>query len=317
MSDVAIQTRALRREYAPRRGPARVALDGIDLRIRAGEIHGLLGPNGAGKTTLVKILSTVLLPTSGSVEVLGFDVAARPREVRTRIGSVFGGERGLYARVSSRRNLLFWASLYGLHGAKAKARCEELMERVGLAERANDPVEQLSRGMMQRLHLARGLIGDPRVLFLDEPTTGLDPAAAKGFRDIVSQLAAEGRTILLTTHDLAEAEALCASISVIDRGRMLMASGVREVGLKLAAVDRIAFETHDARVVAKIKALPGVDELIELDVQGRFRAQPSSPQALHEAIKLLAAEGVSSINTSPPSLEEVYLHLTGERGLAL
>src|SRR5260370_11626359 len=143
MSDFAIQTRALRREYRPRHAPVRVALDGIDLAVRAGEIHGLLGPNGAGKTTLVKVLSTVLLPTSGSAEVLGFDVRARPREVRSRIGSVFGGERGLYLRVSSRRNLLFWASLYGLHGVQAKARCQELLDRVGLAERADDPVEQL------------------------------------------------------------------------------------------------------------------------------------------------------------------------------
>jgi ABC-2 type transport system ATP-binding protein len=170
MVGMAVEIRNLRRVYTARRGGgSRTALDGIDLDVADGHIHGLLGPNGAGKTTLVKILSTVLLPTAGTARVLGYDVVDRPREIRSRIGAVFGGDRGLYARVSVRRNLLFWASLYGLDGKAGRLRSEMLIARMGLTERADDLVERLSRGMVQRVHLARGLIGDPKLVFLDEP----------------------------------------------------------------------------------------------------------------------------------------------------
>jgi len=317
VTETAVRTWELRRTFTPRRGEPREALKGLDLTIGAGEIHGLLGPNGAGKTTLVRILSTVLLPTAGRAEVLGLDVVGDRDQVRTRIGTVFGGERGLYSRVSVRRNMLFWASLYGLDRRAARTRSDALLERMGLTGRADTPVEELSRGMVQRVHLARGLIGDPRVLFLDEPTTGLDPGAALEFRSFVTELAGEGRTILLTTHDLAEAEAICARVSLIDQGSLIMSSDVRDVGRRLASADRVDFGTAVPEIAEKLGELPSVTSVTGLDAPDRYRAHPRSAEDVGEVIRFLVDHGVHAISTSPPTLEEVYLHLLGDRGLAL
>ena len=317
MTSYAVQTRGLRRVYTPRRTEPRVSLDGIDLEIEVGEVHGLLGPNGAGKTTLVKILSTVLLPTEGSAAILGRDVVRDRNEVRRLVGCVFGGERGLYTRVSTRRNMLFWASLYGLPRREARTRSEELIERVGLAERADEPVENLSRGMMQRVHLARGLIGDPKVILLDEPTTGLDPVAALDFQQLIREMVADGRSVLLTTHDLDEAEAMCGRVSMIDHGKLLMTAAVRDIGARLASADRVDFRTEDVSVVEKVRSHPEVTEVSPLDVPGTYRAQPASQQGVGEVIRLLLDAGVVSVSTTPPSLEEVYLHVIGDRGMAL
>ena len=316
--DLAVEVRDLGRIYTPRRGSgARTALGGIDLEIAAGHIHGLLGPNGAGKTTLVKILSTVLLPTSGTARVLGFNVVDQPGEVRIRIGTVFGGERGLYTRVSVRRNLLFWASLYGLDGKRARSCSDQLIERMGLADRADDLVEQLSRGMVQRVHLARGLIGDPQVVFLDEPTTGLDPVAARDLHELLAELRDEGRTFLLATHDLAEAAVLCARVTVIDKGKVLMTSDVRDVGRRLAAADRVDFGTERPEVAIKLRSSGLVTEVAELAEPGRYRAEPATPEQVTAVIRLLADEGVTSVSTSAPTLEEVYLQLVGNRGMTV
>src|ERR687896_677179 len=195
----AVEVDEITRVFEPRRrrGNRVVALDEVALAIPEGEIHGLLGPNGAGKTTLVKILSTVLLPTSGHARVLGHDVVAETKAVRPLIGIVFGGERGLYTRLTARQNLEYWGALYRLPSELVRRRTRELLERVGLSDRADQRVEQYSRGMKQRLHLARGLIADATVLFLDEPTTGMDPIAGREFRALVNELRGEGRTILL------------------------------------------------------------------------------------------------------------------------
>src|SRR6266536_4839246 len=178
----AVDIADLVREFTVRKKPAIRALDGVSLSVPRGEVHGLLGPNGAGKTTLVKILSTVLLPTSGRAAICGHDVVEQSRAVRPLIGIVFGGERGLYTRLTARQNLEYWGALYRLPASEVKGRADSLLERVGLTERADQRVEEFSRGMKQRLHLARGLIGDAKVLFLDEPTTGMDPLAAREFR---------------------------------------------------------------------------------------------------------------------------------------
>ena len=169
----AVETSGLRRTFKPlKRGLDPVlALDGVDLTVARGEIHGLLGPNGAGKTTLVKILSTILTPSGGTAAVLGHDVITDPEAVRRSIGLVFGGERGLYTLLSARQNLEYWAALYGVPPRETDRRVGELLDGVGLGDRADDRVETYSRGMKQRLHLARGLISDPEVLFLDERTS--------------------------------------------------------------------------------------------------------------------------------------------------
>ena len=231
----AVCIRELHRSYpGPRARRGRTepteALQGIDLDIAQGEVHGLLGPNGAGKTTLCRILSTVLLPSSGSVRVFGYDITRHTAAIRRRLGVVFGGDKGLYPRLTGRQNLHFWAGLYGLDRRQAREVSERLLERVGLSERAGERVERYSRGMRQRLHLARGLVGDPALLLLDEPTAGMDPVAALRFRALVAELRDEGRTLLLATHNMPEAEQLCDRVTVIDRGRVLTTGPPKRLG---------------------------------------------------------------------------------------
>jgi ABC-2 type transport system ATP-binding protein len=294
------------------------ALAGVSLDVDKGEVHGLLGPNGAGKTTLVKILSTVLLPTSGSATVLGYDVVADVREVRRAVGVAFGGERGLYTRVSARRNLQFWGALYGLSRRDVRRRSDELLERVGLLERADAPVETYSRGMKQRLHLARGLIHDPQVLFLDEPTSGMDPVAAHQFRSIVRELQNEGRAILLTTHDMAEAQALCARVTLIDKGRVLLSDTTRNAARSLHAPASVELTTDDARVLDLLRAELFVDRIEQIpDEVDAWRVTPRDDGDIAAVLSWLVSHGIYSGRRSEPSLEDVYLHFVGDRGLKL
>src|SRR5438128_4342503 len=212
------------------------AVRGVSFEIGEGELFGLLGPNGAGKTTTIKMLITLLIPTGGSARVLGFDVVRDAREVRKRIGYVFGGERGLYERLSGLDNLRYFAELYGVTGRRQRERIDEVLELVGLRGRERERVEGYSRGMRQRLHIARGLLHDPPVVFLDEPTIGVDPVGARELRATVETLAAAGKTILLTTHYMFEADALCDRVAVIARGRIVAEGTPSE--LKLAVADR-------------------------------------------------------------------------------
>jgi ABC-2 type transport system ATP-binding protein len=309
----AVVVNEIRRVFTPRKREPVSALDGVSLTIPAGEVHGLLGPNGAGKTTLVKILSTVLLPTSGTASVLGHDVVAEARAVRPQIGIVFGGERGLYWRLTGRQNLEYWGALYKLSRADIRERTGLLLERVGITDRADERVETYSRGMKQRLHLARGLIGDAKVLFLDEPTTGMDPLAAREFRALIGELRGEGRTILLATHDMAEAEALCDRVTLIDRGTILATESPRTLGRVISRFQRIDVEGADDDVVAQIAALAGVASVAPSDVGIRIEVAEEGVTA--DVLRLLVDSGVTSVRTSMPSLEEVYVQLIGDRGL--
>jgi len=289
------------------------ALSGIDLNIRQGEFFGLLGPNGAGKTTLVKILSTVLVPTSGRACVLGHDVVEEARAVRPIIGIVFGGERGLYWRLTGRQNLEYWGALYRLSGGETRRRAQQLLERVGLVDKADERVEQYSRGMKQRLHLPRGLVGDAKVLFLDEPTTGMDPLAAREFRNLIGELKGEGRTILLATHDMVEAENVCNRVTLIDRGTIVATESPRSLGRVISRFQRIDVEGADQELLTRLRTLPGVHAISETD--GSARIEVAEEGATGAVLKLLVDAGVTSVKTSLPSLEEVYVHLIGDRGL--
>ena len=297
-----------------KRGPLVDALEDVSLAVEAGEVHGLLGPNGAGKTTLCKILSTVLLPTTGTARVLGHDVVTETAAVRRLVGIVFGGERGLYTRLTARQNLRYWAALYLLPGAEGNRRADELLERVGLTDRADSRVETFSRGMKQRLHLARGLIADPPVLLLDEPTTGMDPLAAREFRSMVNELRVEGRTILLTTHDMVEAEAVCDRVTLIDRGRVLATESPRTLGRWLSRFERIDADGVDEALLAAVAAVDGVGSTA-CNADGSVRIEISADGATAVVLAHLVAAGVTSVRTSVPSLEEVYLQLIGGRGL--
>src|SRR5258707_5493876 len=205
-----------------RRRPLEVeAVRGISFEVAEGELFGLLGPNGAGKTTTIKMLITLLLPTAGEARVLGYDVVKDAREVRKRIGYVFGGERGLYERLSALDNLRYFAELYAVPPREQRPRIDELLELVGLKGRERERVEGYSRGMRQRLHIARGLLHRPEVLFLDEPSIGIDPVGARELRQTVKALVELGTTVLLTTHYMFEADELCHRIAVISGGRIL------------------------------------------------------------------------------------------------
>jgi ABC-2 type transport system ATP-binding protein len=291
-----------------------VALDGVDLAVEVGEIHGLLGPNGAGKTTLVKILATVLIPTAGSASVLGMDVVSAAKGVRSVIGLVFGGDRGLYTRLTARQNLNYWAALYDVPARETPVVVGRLLERVGLADRADEQVETYSRGMKERLHLARGLVSDPPVLFLDEPTVGLDPMASLEFRRLVMDLRNAGKTVFLTTHDMAEAEAVCDRVSLIDRGRIIATERPATLGRWLTRFEWVEGQNVPEEIVA---VLEGVVGPADRRPDGWVRFQPEVDGVGRQVLERLVAGGVTSVRTGFPSLEEVYVKLIGDRGLRL
>jgi ABC-2 type transport system ATP-binding protein len=313
---LAIETETLTRTYPSGNQRAAIqALQGVSLTVEEGEVRGLLGPNGAGKTTLVKILSTVLLPSGGQARVLGLDVVRDVDRVRPLIGIVFGGDKGLYMRLTGRQNLEYWAALYQVPPAETKRRLEGLLLRTGLAERADDLVQTYSRGMKQRLHLARGLVANARVLFLDEPTIGMDPMAARDFRKIVRELRDEGRTILLTTHDMAEAEALCDRVALIDHGKVLAVETPARLAEYVAKFERIDFDGGPEDLVARLLTQHGVAAVVPAAHGSGHRIELSHESAQRGVLALLVEAGITSIRTSRPSLEEVYVHLIGDRGL--
>lgn len=323
MTEFALCAEALSRSFRVRGATDRTALDNVDLELAAGHVHGLLGPNGAGKTTLCRIASTVLTPTSGRLLVQGHDVAREPAKVRKIIGIVFGGDRGLYGRLTARENLDFWCAMSGVRRSQVKGRVEELLERFGLSARAGDLVETFSRGMKQRLHLARGLIADPPVLLLDEPTVGMDPISAHEFRTLVTELRGEGRTVLLTTHDMAEAQSLCDTVTFIDAGKVV-GTGTPDTVRALRSKGGVQVRVHDVSQTSH-KLL--VDSLPK-EVTGQHDQNTRSTDLLvatadvHAVVSTVMALGHLSITTGAPSLEDVYLSLLGRkegsgRGMAI
>lgn len=292
------------------------AVKGISFEIADGELFGLLGPNGAGKTTSVKMLTTLLIPTGGTAKILGLDIVNDAEAVRPRIGFIFGGERGLYWRLNATDNLRYFASLYYLDPAVSKKRIPYLLEMVGLTDRADEKVEGYSRGMRQRLHIARALLHDPEVLFLDEPTMGLDPVGARELRQTVRNLQDEKKTILLTTHYMFEADALCQRVAVINKGEIVamdtpskLKDSVNDLSVVEIEVFGIPPET-----VEKIKTLPMVENVsVEDRDQLQLLLVHTSKGA--EAIPLLISElnglKLGKVTTREPTLEDAYVRLVG------
>lgn len=302
--------------FVRRRRREVAALDGVSLEVESGELFGLLGPNGAGKTTTVKVLTTLLIPTSGSATVSGLDVVWDTAAVRRRIGFVLGGERGLYYRLTGRENLRYFAELYYLEPRTIGRRIEELFELVGLSERADDRVMWYSRGMKQRLHIARALLHTPDIVFLDEPTQGLDPVASRELRRTIKALRERGVTILLTTHDMFEADDLCNRISIINHGR-IVAEGTPEA-LKRAVDDLSVVEIEvngfDQDGCTMLEALAEVDAVIlsegqsgqVLRVQTRLGAR-----ALPAVLNRLDGVGIGHVSVREATLEDAYVRLVG------
>jgi ABC-type multidrug transport system ATPase subunit len=317
-SDYAIEADDLRRTYRMRTGwlrPQRTeveAVRGVTFTVGRGELFGLLGPNGAGKTTTIKMLNTLLIPTSGTARVCGLDVKAETREVRKRIGYVFGGDRGLYDRLSALDNLRYFAELYGVPPREQKSRIAELLELVGLTGRERERVEGYSRGMRQRLHIARGLLHSPDVLFLDEPSIGVDPVAARELRRTVADLAANGTTVLLTTHYMAEADELCDRIAVIADGEIQALGTPAELrrradGFRVVEVE--AYGVPDTAVDA-LRGLPGVRETA-VEVKGALQLLTVHSDAhvdvQSDVLRELAGIRLGRVNSREPTLEDAYV----------
>ncbi|HEY7075559.1 MAG TPA: ATP-binding cassette domain-containing protein [Solirubrobacteraceae bacterium] len=312
MSDYkcAIEATALLKTYPP---DVR-ALDGVSLSVPAGTIFALLGPNGAGKSTTVRVLTTLSRPDSGAARVAGLDVLAEPVRVRHAIG-VVGQKHGIDPEATGRENLVLQAELYGITGREAKRRVQASLERFGLAGAAGRAAKTYSGGMQRRLDVALGLIHDPRVLFLDEPTTGLDPEARADMWREIERLAREERmTILLTTHYLEEADRLAARLAIVDRGRVVVEGTPAQLKSELRG-DTIQVELADAHAGDARGALERVAAIRDVTLDGRtLRARAGDGGAAIPAVlAALDAHGVraASVTLARPSLDDVYLRHAG------
>jgi len=320
----AIHTEDLRRVFRAKRREAKkqkrevVALDGVSFSVGRGELFGVLGPNGAGKTTTIKILATLLTPTSGRAWVAGVDVVADPKGVRRHIGMVSGGETSGYGLLTIEENLWMFSQFYGLDTNVARKRIKELLAVVGLSDRSKTKIYHLSTGMRQKMNFVRGFLTEPEILFLDEPTLGLDVQTAHTLRGFVSNWLAEhrDRTILLTTHAMHEADELCARVAIIDKGRILAcdAPAVLKRELQRDAIFRLRIaDLADAR--AAVAGQPGVgyftqsarDDGVEVD------AILTSDGALTQVLTSIQGAGgrLLSLEKREPTLEDVFLHVVG------
>ncbi|MEP6895653.1 MAG: ATP-binding cassette domain-containing protein [Chloroflexota bacterium] len=240
------------------------AVDGVDIQIQRGEIFGLLGPNGAGKSTTIRMLCTLLEPTSGTARVNGFDIVKQANDVRRNLGTLLAGERSIYWKLTGRENLEYFAALYHIPPAIAKKRVDELIERMELKDRANELVEKYSTGMRQRVAISKALLARPPILLLDEPTLGLDPQAARNLRELIAELKQEGHTILLTTHYMEEADQLSDRIGIIDTGKVIALDTPEGLKRRIEQKEVIKLEVTGwhQEIGDKIKSISGIENLM-------------------------------------------------------
>ncbi len=290
------------------------AVDHVNFSVREGELFGLLGPNGAGKTTTIKMLITLLVPTEGDAYINGWHVVREAHKIRSHINVVFGGERGLYLRLSGRDNLRYFSDLYGLSASVQRERIPSLLQLVGLEDHADKKVENYSRGMKQRLHIARGLINDPPIIFMDEPTLGLDPEGARTLRRIIKELASEKKTIFLTTHYMFEADELCDRIALLKNGKILAIDTPKSFKEKVSDVAVIEIEGHDIPKEL-IHALESHDSVkmvttsqVDMNQIVQIHTTPSTDTVVGILQELNAAT-LSAIRIREPTLEDAYLKL--------
>lgn len=296
------------------------ALDNVSMGIRKGELFGFLGPNGAGKTTLIKIFCTLLLPTSGSAYVRGHDVVKEASSVRKIINMISGGETPGYGILTVAENLWFFSQLYGIRGDVAKARVKELLEAVGLADQEKTRMNRLSSGMKQRLSVARGFMNDPEVLFLDEPTLGLDVLSAKKIRGYIRNWVNTHleKTVLLTTHYMAEADELCDRVGIIHEGRVVACDEPSTLKAMVKDKTVFQFQVAGASDYTRLNVVKGVVGLswahhIESDTS-TLKVVLSEETAVAEIESALKALGsrILSVESPEPTLEDVFIHLVGK-----
>jgi ABC-2 type transport system ATP-binding protein len=313
-----IEVNDLVRKFSTRGRPTKTAVGGISFDVGQGEIFGILGPNGAGKTTTIKMLSTLLIPTSGTARVLGYDVTddRTVMDLRKRINVVSGGDRGLYYRLSAKQNLEFFADLYGIPKREQTEMCQKLLGMVGLMNAADIKVEDFSRGMKQRLHIARALVNDPELLFMDEPTIGLDPEISRSIRSVIRDLSRSGKTIILTTHYMYEAEELCDRMIILSRGNIVGKGTVAEIKdmVSDSSVVHIVTDRDPSEALKGFVSDPDMTVVSSRTVGGRYDTRFASASGktdvgAHE--DLFRPFGIRLIGLDEPTLEDAYIRLTG------
>jgi ABC-2 type transport system ATP-binding protein len=322
--NLAIRTKKLGRIYKIRGGKKTeprelVALDDVNIEVEPGELFGLLGPNGAGKTTLIKILTTLLAPSQGKAWVDGLDVEEEAAKIRSRINMVSGGETSGYGLLTVRENLWMFSQFYGLESGESNRRIKELLEVVGMADRLNTKSSDLSTGLRQKMNIVRGFLTDPQVLFLDEPTLGLDVGAARDVRQFIRQWIDldPTRTLLLTTHYMVEADELCDRVAIINGGKVLACDTPAKLkqNLQRDAIFRLEVSPLNGMGVGSLEALSGVKQLIhsELDDRAVLEFILSEEHVLGAVINTLSEDDIQIINFQKrePTLEDVFVNLVG------
>jgi len=294
---------------------ALLAVDNVSFTVKSGEIFGLLGPNGAGKSTLIRMLTTLVPPTSGTAVVAGYDIIHDPNEVRIRIG-VIPQNLTSDPELTCAENLGIHARLYGITGARRRQRTAELLEAVNLADRANALASTLSGGMRRRLEIARGLVHDPQILFLDEPTTGLDPVSRISVWEMIAHLRAQqGRTLFLTTHYMDEADRLCDRVAIVDRGRIVALDTPVHLKSSVPGASRIEvqFEPDLPHGAADLEALPAVKSVRAMGSAAYRISSDRGPASAQELVELARESKLElkSLSVQSTSLDDVFLHYTG------
>jgi len=294
---------------------AKLAVDDVSFEVQEGEIFSLLGPNGAGKTTTISILSTLFSPTAGDAEIFGYSVTKNPMDVKRLIG-VVPQEIALYDDMTALENLNFWGEMYGLSGRELKIRVQELLEQIGLADRAKERIKTYSGGMKRRVNIAVGLLHKPRLLFMDEPTVGIDPQSRRAILDSVKALNKDGMTILYTTHYMEEAQELSDRVGIIDHGKLIALGTQSELTAQVGEMDTLILhlgENEDPEHLAQaLKALPDVLQANPSDHTVAL-VTPSAEELLAPVVSRSNELGIKihSIDMREPNLEAVFLHLTG------
>ncbi len=291
------------------------AVKGITFDLKEGEIFSLLGPNGAGKTTTISMLSTLYTPTSGDATIAGHSITKEPMKVRNAIGIV-PQDLALYEDLTARENLMFWGQMYGLSGGSLKNRVDEVLGQIGLVEKAKDRVKTYSGGMKRRVNIGVGLLHKPQVLFMDEPTVGIDPQSRRAILDTVKDLNKQGMTVLYTTHYMEEAEELSNRVGIIDHGELIAIGTQKELTKQVGETETLILhigENEDPTALAA--AFKGIKEVLEANVIGHEISviTPSAKDVLASVVTKANERGIKihSIDIREPNLEAVFLHLTG------
>ncbi len=314
-----VEVSSLRREFKGKEGPV-IALDGVDLKVREGEIFGVLGPNGAGKTTMIRILSTLLLPTSGWARVMDWDVAKEPEKVRPIISTASGADWAGYDYITARGNLWFFSQLYGLRSKLAHERIEEFSKMLGLEEYLDRKFYTLSTGYRQRVTIARAFLHDPKVVFLDEPTIGLDVMTAMKIREFLTTQAREqGRTILLATHNMSEVEAICNRVGIIDKGRILACDSPsalkRSLGAPALMIEvSLPLAPESLEALSKVDGVKGFTASVDEERGvGRIQVVVESDDSAQSAVDFVRKSGTRVLSNwrQQTTLEEVFVALVG------